>query len=90
MSNVKHLKDKCNEDGINYFIVNQMPEAVKEHCRQTNELINEVKENVREYLRSSNCTTEYKEINCTSMGTYRDLSYQHLSLKTCSKDLKNK
>ena len=44
MSNVKHLKDKYNEDGIKYFIGNQMPETEKEQCSQTNELIKEVKE----------------------------------------------
>ena len=31
-ANVKDLKNMCNEDGIKYFIVNQMTEAVKEHC----------------------------------------------------------
>ena len=44
MSHVKHLKGKKNEDGIKYFIVNQMPHAVKEQCRQNNELIKEAKE----------------------------------------------
>ena len=44
MSHVKHLKDKKNEEGIKYFIVNQMPDAVKEQHRQNNELIKEAKE----------------------------------------------
>ena len=35
MSNVKHLKDKCNGDGAKYFIVDPMPDAVKGQCRQT-------------------------------------------------------
>ena len=44
MSNVRHLNDKCNEDGITYFIVNQMPEAGKEYHTLTAELIKNVKE----------------------------------------------
>ena len=44
MSHVEHLKGKKNEEGIKYFIVNQMPDAVKEQCRQNNELIKEAKE----------------------------------------------
>ena len=44
MTNIKHFKDKCNEDTIKYFIVNQMPEAIKKQQRQTNEPINGVKE----------------------------------------------
>ena len=28
MTNVKCLKDKCNDNRINYFTVNQMTEAV--------------------------------------------------------------
>ena len=44
MSHGKHLKGKKNEEGIKYFIVNQMPDAVKEQRRQNNELIKEAKE----------------------------------------------
>ena len=44
MSHVKHLKGKKNEEGIKYFIVNQMPDVVKEQHRQNNELIKEAKE----------------------------------------------
>ena len=43
MSHVKHLEGKKNEDGIKYFIVNKMPDAVKEQHRQNNELIKEAK-----------------------------------------------
>ena len=42
-NNVKHLKDKCNKNGIKYFIVNQMSEAEKEQCRQNNEMMKEVR-----------------------------------------------
>ena len=58
MSNVKHLKEECNEDGIKYFIVNQMSDAANEQYRQTNELIKEVKKKFKEHLRSNSSTTE--------------------------------
>ena len=41
---VVHLNDKHSENGIKYFIVIQISEAVKEWHRQTNELIREIKE----------------------------------------------
>ena len=44
MSNVIHLKEKCNSTGNIYFIVNLIPEALKEQQRQTNELTKEVKQ----------------------------------------------